>query len=108
MSKVRISISLESGQADRIRSHAERGGMDLSAYLVNAATRQMAETEAAEAEFAGIDALIADAEGRAGAHASAEVEDDSLPVDDRRAVDEAMGLVYGADEAAPRGRGGVA
>ncbi|WP_017623669.1 plasmid mobilization protein [Nocardiopsis chromatogenes] len=66
MSKVRISVSLEADQAERIRAHAERAGMDISAYMVNAATRQMAETAAAEAGFAAIDALIAGAEGRTG------------------------------------------
>lgn len=46
MVKTRISISLEQEQAERIRRHAERAGMDVSAYLVHAATRQMAETKA--------------------------------------------------------------
>ncbi|QDY77710.1 hypothetical protein FQU76_15660 [Streptomyces qinzhouensis] len=59
MAKTRISISLDSAHAERIRAHAERAGMDVSAYLVNAATRQMAEVEAAEAQFARLDAVVA-------------------------------------------------
>ncbi|MFD3734113.1 plasmid mobilization protein [Streptomyces sp. NPDC058632] len=62
MARARISISLERDQAERIRQHAERAGMDLSAYLVHAATRQMAESDAIEEQFAEADALIARAE----------------------------------------------
>ncbi|WP_405019706.1 ribbon-helix-helix protein, CopG family [Kitasatospora sp. NBC_00070] len=65
--KTRISISLDRDHAERIREHAERAGTDVSAYLVNAATRQMAEAEAAEAQFARIDAMIAAAEAEAEA-----------------------------------------
>ncbi|CAM3706632.1 hypothetical protein GCM10009799_27480 [Nocardiopsis rhodophaea] len=109
MAKVRISISLEPDEAERVRVHAERAGMDVSSYLVNAAVRQMAEVEAAEAEFVGVDALIADAEKRAEAHrAIDEAADDSLTADEHREVDEAMRLVYGAGEATSRGQGEVA
>ncbi|MFF4111992.1 hypothetical protein ACFY0P_00705 [Streptomyces sp. NPDC001714] len=59
MGKVRISIRLDLEQAERIRQHASRAGMDISAYLVRSATRQMAETEAVEEQFSGVDALIA-------------------------------------------------
>lgn len=69
MAKTRISISLEQEQAERIRRHAERAGLDVSAYLVHAATRQMAETETIEAQFASVDALIAAAEAEAAARA---------------------------------------
>ncbi|MET9291497.1 hypothetical protein [Streptomyces sp. NPDC003077] len=62
MAKARMSISLDQERAERIRQHAERCGMDVSAHLVHAAVRQMAETEAIEARFAGVDALIAAAE----------------------------------------------
>ncbi|MEW1868645.1 hypothetical protein AB0420_10865 [Streptomyces caelestis] len=48
MAKTRISISLEQGQDERIRQHAERAGMGVSEYLVHAATRQMAESDAIE------------------------------------------------------------
>jgi hypothetical protein len=59
---MRIGISLEQGQAERrIRQHAERGGLDVSAYVVHAVTRQMAESDAIEEQFAGVDALIAKA-----------------------------------------------
>lgn len=75
--------------------------MDISAYLVNAATRQMAETEAAEAEFAGVDALIAEADSDARDQ-GATVDGDSgqLTMDEQAEVDEAMRLVFGADEPA--------
>lgn len=66
MAETRISISLEQDQAERIRQHAERAGMDVSAYLVHAATRQMAESDAIEEQFADVDALIARAEQAAG------------------------------------------
>jgi hypothetical protein len=109
MAKVRISISLDPDEAERVRSHADRAGMDVSSYLVNAAIRQMPEVEAAEAEFAGVDALIADAEGRAEHYGPVdEAGDDSLSADERREVDEAMRLVYGAGEARDRNRGEVA
>ncbi len=72
--------------------------MDVSAYLVHAATRQMAESEAMEEQFAGVDALIARAEREAGApgdgSAQASVE---LTEQERREVEEALGLVHGRD-----------
>ncbi|GAB3742598.1 plasmid mobilization protein [Nocardiopsis nanhaiensis] len=109
MAKVRISISLDPDEAERVRSHADRAGMDVSSYLVNAAIRQMVEAEAAEAEFAGVDALIAEAEGRAEDCGPVdEAADDSLSADERREVDEAMSQVYGAGEAHARNRGEVA
>jgi hypothetical protein len=103
MAKTRISISLDSDHADRIRAHAERAGMDVSAYLVNAATRQMAEVEAAEAQFARIDAMIAAAEAEAASLPPlTEVADGELTEQERREVRAAMELVYGADGAAAR------
>jgi diphthamide synthase (EF-2-diphthine--ammonia ligase) len=99
MAKTRISISLEQDQAERIRQHAERAGMDVSAYLVHAATRQMAESDAVEAQFAEVDALIAEAEqaaDRLPAESAAEsvVE---LTEQERREVEAAMGLAHGLD-----------
>ncbi len=83
--------------------------MDVSSYLVNAAIRQMAEVEAAEAQFAGLDALIADAEGRAEHYGPvAETGEESLSEDERREVAEAMSLVYGVGEARGSHRGEVA
>ncbi len=83
--------------------------MDVSAYLVNAAIRQMAEVEAAEAQFAGLDALIADAEGRAAHYGPAdEAGEESLSEDERREVDEAMRLVHGVGETHGSPRGEVA
>ncbi|GAA0474516.1 hypothetical protein ACFQ2B_36975 [Streptomyces stramineus] len=103
MAKTRISISLEQQQAERIRRHAERAGLDLSAYLVHAATRQMAETEAVEAQFAGVDALIAATEAEA---ASVPPEPDAavgeLTEEERLEVEAALGLVYGPDRTGAR------
>ncbi|MCX5073315.1 hypothetical protein OHA84_24515 [Streptomyces sp. NBC_00513] len=99
MAKTRISISLEQEQAERIRRHAERAGLDVSAYLVHAATRQMAETETIEAQFASVDALIAAAEAEA-AGAGAPQEDTAvgaLTEQERREVEAALDLVHGAD-----------
>jgi hypothetical protein len=98
MARTRISISLEQEQAERIRRHAERAGLDVSAYLVHAATRQMAETEAIEEQFSEIDALIAKAEAEA-ATLSAEPDEAEreLTEQERRDVDAALNLVYGED-----------
>ncbi|GAA3826674.1 plasmid mobilization protein [Streptomyces chiangmaiensis] len=99
MAKTRITISLEQTQAERIRQHAERSGMDVSAYLVHAATRQMAESDAIEEQFAGVDALIVRAEREAvdlpEEPAAASVE---LTEQERREVEEALGLVHGRDQ----------
>ncbi|MCX4781115.1 plasmid mobilization protein [Streptomyces sp. NBC_01264] len=102
MAKTRISISLEREQAERIRQHAERAGLDVSAYLVHAATRQMAETEAVEAQFAAVDALIAAAEAEApnARHADAAVPE--LTERERQEVEAALDLVYGADRSGAR------
>ncbi|GAA3627926.1 hypothetical protein ACG5V6_26125 [Streptomyces chitinivorans] len=98
MAKTRISISLDSEHAERIRAHAERAGMDVSAYLVNAATRQMAETEAIEAQFSHIDAVIAAAEAEAAElPALPEPGDDDLTEAERQEVREAVELVLGGD-----------
>lgn len=103
--RTRISISLEQEQADRIRRHAERAGLDVSAYLVHAATRQMAETEAIEEQLSGVDALIARAEAEATA-LSAEPDDDAvapeLTEQERRDVEAALNLVYGEDRKTAR------
>ncbi|MFI1188497.1 ribbon-helix-helix protein, CopG family [Streptomyces californicus] len=99
MAKTRISISLDRQQAERIREHAERAGMDRSAYLVHAATRQMAESDAIEEQFAEVDAAIARAEAEAGAMPD-ETEADSAELAERqrRDVEAALALVHGADQ----------
>ncbi|GGR36544.1 ribbon-helix-helix protein, CopG family [Streptomyces netropsis] len=103
MAKTRISISLEQEQAERIRRHAERAGLDVSAYLVHAATRQMAETETIEAQFAAVDALIAAAEVEAaGASPEADAPVGELTEQERREVEAALDLVYGADRPGAR------
>jgi hypothetical protein len=103
MAKTRISISLDPEHAERIRTHAERAGMDVSAYLVNAATRQMAEAEAIEAQFAQVDAMIAAAESEAATlEPLPETAPDELTEEERQDVQAAIGLVYGADSPAAR------
>ncbi|MET9697675.1 ribbon-helix-helix protein, CopG family [Streptomyces sp. NPDC006529] len=102
MAKTRISISLEQEQAERIRQHAERAGLDVSAYLVHAATRQMAETDAIEAQFAGVDALIAAAEAEAADAADAQGSPRELTAQERREVEAALALVYGPDRSGAR------
>jgi hypothetical protein len=103
MGKVRISISLDPEHADRIRSHAERAGMDLSSYMVNAATRQMAEVEAAEEVFSGIDTVIAEAEARAAGY-TPDDEAAELSEGERGEVADALRLVYGDEADAGRGQ----
>lgn len=77
--------------------------MDVSAYLVHAATRQMAETEAIEEQFAGVDALIAAAEAEAGAVAPESAATvGELTEQERREAESALGLVYGADRPSVR------
>ncbi|GGK54727.1 hypothetical protein Ppa06_12750 [Planomonospora parontospora subsp. parontospora] len=103
MAKTRISISIDPDHAERIRAHAERAGMDVSAYLVNAAVRQMAETDTLESQFASVDAVIAAAEAEAAALPPLPaVADDELTEEERREVQEAMQLVYGTDKSATR------
>jgi hypothetical protein len=98
MAKTRITISLDSDHAERIRAHAERAGMDVSAYLVNAATRQMAEVDAAEAQFAHLDAVIAAAEAEAAKLPPLpEVTDDDLDEEERREVQAVRELFLGTD-----------
>ncbi|MDQ0776594.1 Skp family chaperone for outer membrane proteins [Streptomyces aurantiacus] len=102
MARTRITISLEREKAERIRQHAERAGLDVSAYLVHAATRQMAETEAIEKQFSGVDALIAAAEAEAAAEAAAlspepDTTTPELTEQERRDVAAALNLVYGED-----------
>ncbi|MDT3726165.1 ribbon-helix-helix protein, CopG family [Streptomyces sp. DSM 41972] len=104
MAKTRISISLEQDQAERVKQHAERAGMDVSAYLVHAATRQMAESDAIEEQFAEVDALIARAEQAAE---GLPVERDCEPAAEltereRREVEEALALVQGRDRRSRR------
>ncbi|MEU5024258.1 plasmid mobilization protein [Streptomyces milbemycinicus] len=99
MAKSRITISLEPDQAERIRQHAERAGMDVSAYLVHATTRQMAESDAIEEQFAEVDALIARVERAAdGLPAEPAPEPTAeLTEQERREVEAALGLVHGRD-----------
>lgn len=103
MAKTRISISLDGDQAERIRQHAERAGLDVSAYLVAAATRQMAETEAIEEQFSGVDALIARAEAEAKSlPAEPNGAEPELTEQERRDIEAALNLVYGEDHRTAR------
>jgi hypothetical protein len=99
VAKARISISLEQDQADRIRQHAERAGLDVSAYLVHAATRQMAESDAIEEQFAEVDALIARAEQAASGLPAEPAPGPAaeLTEQERREVEEALDLAHGRD-----------
>lgn len=99
VAKARITISLEQDQAERIRQHAERAGMDVSAYLVHAATRQMAESDAIEEQFAEVDALIAHAERAADGQPAEAVPEPTVELteQERREVEEALDLVHGRD-----------
>ncbi|WP_237323162.1 ribbon-helix-helix protein, CopG family [Streptomyces sp. JJ36] len=104
MARDRITISLDRSQAERIRRHAERAGMDVSAYLVHAATRQMAETEAIEEQFAGVDGLIAAAEREAAVlPPEPDVAAGEVTEQERREIEAALALVRGED----RARGGT-
>jgi hypothetical protein len=103
VAKTRISISLEQQQAERIRHHAERAGLDVSAYLVHAAVRQMAETEAIEAQFTSVDALITATEAEAArVSPEADATAGELTEQERREVESALDLVYGADRTGAR------
>ncbi|MBQ0985293.1 ribbon-helix-helix protein, CopG family [Streptomyces sp. F63] len=99
MAKTRISISLDQDQAERIRQHAERAGIDVSAYLVHAATRQMAESDAIEEQFAEVDAVISRAERAADGLPAESAREPAaeLTEQERLEVEEALGLVRGQD-----------
>ncbi|MDT0377432.1 hypothetical protein RM572_01410 [Streptomyces sp. DSM 42041] len=110
MAKTRITISLENDQAERIKQHAERAGMDVSAYVLHAATLQMAESDAIEAQFAQVDALIAQAERAADGLSpdSAPEPTAALTEQERREVEAALGLVQGLDQTQGRRPGHAA
>ncbi len=76
--------------------------MDVSAYVVHAATRQMAETEAVEEQFSGLDALITEAEAEAAAlPPEPDVTARELTEQEQRDVEAALNLFYG-EETWPR------
>jgi hypothetical protein len=56
MANTRFSISTDPAIQRAIKAHAEAAGMDVSAYMVAAATAQMAADDAASAVFAPLDA----------------------------------------------------
>src|ERR1700745_2567335 len=55
MANTRFSISTDPAIQQAIKAHAEAAGMDVSAYMVAAATAQMAADDAASAVFAPLD-----------------------------------------------------
>jgi hypothetical protein len=61
MANTRFSISTDPAIQRAIKAHAEAAGMDVSAYMVAAATAQMAADDAASAVFAPLDAENASA-----------------------------------------------
>ncbi|MFC0865443.1 DUF1778 domain-containing protein [Sphaerimonospora cavernae] len=65
MAKMRISISLTTDQAERIRAAAAEGGQDVSAFMVSAALSEALRRARVTAAFADIDAMIAAAEAEA-------------------------------------------
>ena len=72
--------------------------MDVCAYVVHAATRQMAETDAIEEQFSGLDALITKAEAEAEAlPPEPDVTARELTELERRDVEAALNLVYGEE-----------
>ena len=89
MAKTRLSISLDEEQAERIRSYAERAGMDISSYLVSAAVHQMSIFDQAEAQFAHIDALTAQA---------ATVPETTVPIEDADLTEQELAEVQAARE----------
>lgn len=73
--------------------------MDVSAYLVHAATRQMAESDAIEEQFAEVDALISRAEQAADGLPDEPAPEPAaqLTEQEHREVEEALALAHGRD-----------
>jgi hypothetical protein len=96
MAKTRLSISLDEAQAERIRAYAERAGMDISSFLVSGAVLQMSTLDQAEAQFAHIDALTAQA--AAEPDATRLIEDSDLSAQEWAEVQAARELLLGAQD----------
>lgn len=62
MPKTRISISLEPGDAELIKTVAAENGLDVSAFLVAAGRKEAVRLARLAEAFADIDAVIARAE----------------------------------------------
>ncbi len=72
--------------------------MDVSAYLVHASMRQMAESDAIEEQFAEVDALISRAEQAADVWPDEPAQQAAqLTEQERREVGEALALAHGRD-----------
>ena len=95
MTKARITISLDAGLADRIRVHAERSGMDVSAYLTSAAARLMAEQDEIEARFSKVDAEIASVMSEAEPPPPSPAVQEELTDEQRRFVEHVSYLMSG-------------
>jgi hypothetical protein len=66
MGTKRFSVSTRDETHDRIRTHAEAAGVDISTYMIAAAVQQMIRDDQATASFATIDAEIAADEAGSG------------------------------------------
>ena len=62
---MRISISLEAPEAERIRAAAAAAGQDVSAFMVSAALSEVARMERIATSFADLDAAVAAVESEA-------------------------------------------
>lgn len=76
--------------------------MEFSACLMHVATRQMAESDAIEEQFAEVDALIARAERAADGLAAETAQEPAAEMmeQERREVEEALALVHGRERQA--------
>lgn len=97
MAKTRLSISLGEEQAERIRAYAERAGMDISSYLVSAAVHQMNLFDQAEAQFAHLDAMTAQA-AAAEFEPTIAIDDADLTAQEQAEVQAVHELLFGTQE----------
>jgi hypothetical protein len=106
MVNTRFSISTDPAIQKAIKAHAEAAGMDVSAYMVAAATAQMTADDAASAVFAPLDADNASALAEAAQISPAPLPAfDDLTAQEQRLVLRVMRSALGADGT---GQAGVA
>ena len=97
MAKTRLSISLDEEQAERIRAYAERAGHGSSpSFLVSGAVHQMSTLDQAEAQFAHLDALTAQA--AAEPDVASHVENTDLSAQEWAEVQAARELLLGVQD----------
>jgi hypothetical protein len=98
MANTRFSISTDPAIQRAIKTHAEAAGMDVSAYMVAAATVQMAADDAASAVFAPLDAENAAALAEAAENSPAPLPAfGDLSVEERHLVLRVMRSALGSD-----------